>query len=145
MRTITQAAEELSVSRKKIYNEIERLNISTKKEGKNNYITDDDFNNIRQQIEDENQSTQERTRNVLERDRSMIGGSLSDREYVDLKERIEFLEQQIKAKDFQLNGLIQISYNLSKPKELPAPDEVAVTQTEEKIKKASWIKKIFKR
>jgi len=43
MRTITQVATELDVLRKKIYNEIEKLKINTKKESKNNYIEDKDF------------------------------------------------------------------------------------------------------
>jgi len=148
MRTITQAAEELKVSRKKIYNEIEKLNIVTTKEGKNNYISDEDYIKLKMRIKGQIEDTQERTRNVLERDRSMIGGNLSDREYVDLKERIGFLEeqinmkdQQIQAKDYQINGLIQSTFNLSKA--LKPADEVAVMKEEEE--KTSWFSKIFKK
>lgn len=152
MRTITQAAEQLNVSRKKIYNEIQKLNIETRKEGKNSYIPDDDFERlkarIREQMEEHAQSTQERTRNVLERDRSMIEGKLSDREYVDLKERIDFLEgqinikdQQLQAKDYQINGLIQSTFNLSKA--LKSGDEVAAT--EEKEERASFFGRIFRK
>lgn len=152
-RTITQAAKELNVSRKKIYNEIEKLKIQTEKEGKNNYISNDDFKLIEERIEEQTEeyidNTQERTKNVLERDRSMIGGTLTDREYVDLKERISFLEEQIntkdeqiKVKDYQLNGLLQSTFNLSKALNPSPSDEVAVTKDETKV---SWISKLFKR
>lgn len=152
-RTITEAAKELNVSRKKIYNEIEKLKITTEKEGKNNYLSDDDFKLIEERIEEQTEEyidkAQERTKNVLERDRSMIGGTLTDREYVDLKERISFLEEQIntkdeqiKVKDYQLNGLLQSTFNLSKALNPSHSDEVAVTKDETR---ASWISKLFKR
>lgn len=140
MRSITHAADELGVSRKKVYNEIERLNISTSKEGKNNYITDKDFGRIKQKIENENQSALNRVKNVLEHDRSMIGGNLSDREYIDLKERIAFLERQLNIKDGQINGLIQSNFNFSKAL-LPPVQEQAISVND--TKKVSWIKKIF--
>lgn len=153
MINITNASKELSVSRTKIYKEIERLKIKPIKKGKNNFISDDDFKQIKKHIVDEttvqnqyDSNTTERTKNVLGRDRSMIIGELSDREYVDLKERIQFLEEQIKtkdgqlqAKDFQINGLIQSNFNFSKS--LTPGNEIAVT--EEENKKDSWISRLF--
>jgi hypothetical protein len=157
MRTITQAAEELSVSRTKIYNEIKNLNIETQKEGKNNYLNEDDFKRIKIRIEEQNSSsTQERTKNVLERDRDMIGNNISDREYTDLKERIAFLEseiknknEQLKSRDYQINGLIQSNFNLSKAlpspiKESDAVDETATTEIKNE-EKESWLKRMFKK
>lgn len=146
MRTITQAAEELGVSRKKIYNDISKLNIDTNKDGKNNYISDDDFNSIKEYI---TKRAKERTKNVLERDRNMLGNNISDREYTDFKERIKFLEeqiqikdQQLQSKDYQINGLIKSTFNLTQALNPPL-EETAVSK--EEIKKSSWIKKIFKR
>lgn len=156
MRTITQAAEELNVSRTKIYNEIKNLNIETKKEGKNNYLNEDDFKRIKTHIEEQNSnSTQERMRDVLERDRDMIGNNISDREYTDLKERISFLEselkirnEELKARDYQINGLIQSNFNLSKAlpsaKEDPIENETAATDIKDE-KKESWFKRMFKK
>jgi hypothetical protein len=155
MRTITQTADDLNVSRKKIYNEIENLSIQTQKDGRNNYLPDDDFERIKSRIQEQNGNTQERTKNVLERDRDMIGNNISDREYTDLKERISFLEDEIKikneqinAKDYQLNGLIQSNFAFSKS--LPIPqnlnqDESAVTDITTDTEKKSWFKRIFKK
>jgi DNA-binding transcriptional regulator YhcF (GntR family) len=137
MRTITEASNQLGVSRKKIYNEVERLNIKTTKEGKNNYITDDDFERIKECITE--QSTRKRIMDVLERDRNMTEGHISDREYMDLKERITFLEEQIKAKDNQINGLIQSTFNFSNL--LQPGNEVAVTK--EPKEKKSWLSRLF--
>lgn len=157
MRTITQAADELNVSRTKIYNEIKNLNIETKKEGKNNYLNEDDFKRIKVHIEEQNgNNAKERIKDVLERDRDMIGNNISDREYTDLKERIAFLEgelkirnEELKSRDYQINGLIQSNFNLSKA--LPSPmkesdpiDEAATTKIENE-EKESWFKKIFKK
>ena len=155
MRTITQTAGELNVSRKKIYNEIENLSIQTQKDGRNNYLTDDDYERIKSRIWEQNSNTKERTKNVLERDRDMIGNNISDREYTDLKERISFLEDEIKikneqinAKDYQLNGLIQSNFAFSKS--LPIPqnlkqDESVVTDIATDTEKKSWFKRIFKK
>lgn len=159
MKTVTQAASELGVSRTKIYNEIEKLNINTKKVGKNNYIEDTDFEKIKEVVQSEmidveetfetHETAQERLKDVLERDRNILYGNISDREYTDLKERITFLEEQIKvkdeqinAKDYQINGLIQSNFNFSKALASPVTEE-AVTM--EEPKKLSWIKKIFKK
>ena len=161
MRTITEAANELNVSRKKIYNYIAKLGIQTVKNSNGNFIEDKDFNKLKVEIkasikEDVPEDVLERTRNVLERDRFMTGEHVSDREYSDLKERIEFLEsqisvkdeqlqtkdEQIKAKDGQINGLIQSNFNFSKAL-LPPVNEQAITVEEPENK--SWIKKIFKR
>lgn len=152
MKTITQVAEELNVSRKKIYNEVERLNIKTTKEGKNNYISIEDYNRIKERIEEQNkermQNNQERIKSVLERDRSMIRGNISDREYVDLKERISFLEgqlnikdEQLQAKDFQINGLIQSNINISKSLQAPSVD----LKTDIKEPKKSIFRKLLKK
>ncbi len=109
MRTVTQAATELGVSRTKIYNEIEKLNIITKKVSKNNYIEDVDFEKIKEIVHGEmvetnktNETVQERLKDVLERDRNALYGNISDREYTDLKERIKHLEQQLEKKDQQI-------------------------------------------
>lgn len=157
MRTITQAAEELNVSRTKIYNEIKNLNIETKKEGKNNYLNEDDFKRIKTHIEEQNaNSTQERMKDVLERDRDMIGNNISDREYTDLKERISFLEselkirnEELKARDYQINGLIQSNFNLSKALPSAKEDnsvesETATTDIKDE-KKESWLRRMFKK
>lgn len=157
MRTITQAAEELNVSRTKIYNEIKNLNIETKKEGKNNYLNEDDFKRIKEHIEEQNgHSAQERIKDVLERDRNMIGNNITDREYTDLKERISFLEselkirnEELKSRDYQINGLIQSNFNLSKALPSAKEDnsvesETATTDIKDE-KKESWFKRMFKK
>jgi len=144
MRTITQGANELGVSRKKIYNEIKKLKINTKKESKNNYIEDKDFLaikcDIQRQSENSSDCAQKRLGNVLERDRN----AMTDREYVDLKERILFLQKQIEIKDdqlqvknYQINGLLQNNLNMSKSLNLPM-DEIAVTTINHEIKKGFW-------
>lgn len=150
MRTITQVASELEVSRKKIYNEIEKLKIKTIKESKNNYIEDADFLMIKDNIEESKHSSdcaRERLRNVLERDRNVVENGIPDREYTDLKERILSLEdkinvkdKQLQAKDNQINGLIQINLNMTKALNPPA-DEIAATVAtviESNIKKSFW-------
>lgn len=147
MRTITQVADELEVSRKKIYNEIQRLKIVTIKESKSNYIEDKDFLVIKNYIQEQDNNTnsaKERMRNVLERDRELRNG-MSDREYTDLKERIASLEEQIKnkdeqlqARDNQINGLIQSNFNLTRALN-PPMDEMAAT-TIEPEKKGFWSK-----
>lgn len=78
--------------------------------------------------------------------RSMINGNLSDREYVDLKERISFLEkqlnikdEQIQEKDFQINELIQSRFKFYKT--LKSGDEYV----EKNQKKNSWISKLFRK
>ncbi|WP_035288613.1 hypothetical protein [Clostridium sp. KNHs214] len=78
----------------------------------------------------------------------MINGNLSDREYVDLKERISFLEKQlnikddqIQEKDFQINGLIQSTIKFYKT--LKSGDEYV--DVEENQKKESWISKLFRK
>jgi hypothetical protein len=144
MRTITQAANELGVSRKKIYNEIEKLNINTNKESKNNNIEDKDFLAIKCDIQGQTESSsdcaQKRLGNVLERDRN----AMTDREYIDLKERILFLEKQIEIKDeqlqvksYQLNGLLQNNLNMSKALNLPM-NEIAATTIDHEVKKGFW-------
>lgn len=144
MRTITQVANELGVSRKKIYNEIKKLEINTKKESKNNYIEDKDFLTIKCDIHGQAESSsdcaQKRLGNVLDRDRN----AMTDREYIDLKERILFLEKQIEIKDdqlqvknYQINGLLQNNLNMSKALNLPM-DEIAATTIEHEIKKGFW-------
>lgn len=151
MRTITQAAEELGVSRKKIYNEIERLKINTIKEGKSNYINESDFERIKSVIVIRSESNEsvpsDRLRNVLERDRYVSGEHVSDREYTDLKERIQSLEEQLKIKDqqlndrdLQINGLIQANINFSRAL---MPPETAITVQENKEK--PWYKKVFRK
>lgn len=84
--------------------------------------------------------------NELKMFRSMINGNLSDREYVDLKERISFLEkqlnikdEQIQEKDFQINGLIQNRFKFYKT--LKSGDEYV----EKNQKKNSWISKLFRK
>lgn len=147
MRTITQVADELGVSRKKIYNEIEKLKINTKKDGKSNYIEDKDFlaikSDIQEKTEENSTCTQERLRNVLERDRVLIRNGLTDREYTDLKERIVSLEEQLKikdeqlqSKDHQINGLIQSNYNLTRA--LNPPESEMAATTIEHEKKGFW-------
>lgn len=164
MRTITEASNELDVSRKKIYNYIKKLDIKTIKDSNGNFIEDKDFDKlkieIKASIKDNNkdemtENVRERAKNVLERDRSIVMGKISDREYVDLKDRIMFLEnqlgvkdkqiqvkdEQIRAKDGQINGLIQSNYNFSQA--LLPPPEQAITV--EEAPKESWIKRKFKR
>jgi hypothetical protein len=123
MRTITKAAEELEVSRTKIYTLIDKLNITTKRGSKTNLIEDEDYIKIKkiilneridtvgtidtnnETIETDNKTDEtisERLKNVIERDRNNIYGNVTDREYTDLKERIQQLEQQIDRKDQQL-------------------------------------------
>lgn len=153
MRTITEVSNELGVSRKKIYNEIVKLKIETNKDGKNNFISDNDFERIKERVTERNKehigNAKERTKNVLERDRNMIEGHISDREYVNLKERIEFLEQQInikdeqiQAKDLQINGLIQSTFNFSKVLQI---ENSEVASTKEPEEKKSWISKLFRK
>lgn len=148
MRTITQVAEELKVSRRKIYDENEKLGIKTIKEGRNSFVTDTDFLKISKDLETYKETfgnAKERVSNVLERDRNIIENHISDREYTDLKERITSLEEQLKmrdeqfikqlqskdeqiqAKDYQINGLIQSNFNFTKALNLPL-EEVAVTK-----------------
>lgn len=151
MRNITKASRELGVSRTKVYKEIKTLKIQSVKNGKNNLISDEDFYRIKDHIEAENEqqgNTSKRIKDVLERDRSMINGNLSDREYVDLKERISFLEKQlnikddqIQEKDFQINGLIQSTFKFYKT--LKSGDEYV--DVEENQKKNSWISKLFRK
>lgn len=115
MRTITKAADELGVSRTKIYSLIEKLSITTKRGSKNNLIEDSDYEKIKEIILSEksdaeetketdntNGTIEERLKNVLNRDRNVLYGNVSDREYTDLKERITQLEQQIDRKDKQI-------------------------------------------
>jgi hypothetical protein len=136
MRTITQVANELVVSRKKIYNEIKNLKINTKKESKNNYVEDNDFLIIKCDIQEQTQNSskcaEERLKNVLERDRNVMDHKINDREYTDLKERIFSLEEKIKikdgqlqAKDHQINGLIQINLNTTKTLNSSSDDKSA--------------------
>lgn len=157
MRTITQAAEELNVSRKKIYNEIEKLNIKTQKEGKNNYLIEDDFERIKVHIEKQTNNVQERLKNVSEHERDINRNNISDREYTNLKETISFLQdqlkakdeqlkikdEQIKSKDYQISGLIQSTFNFSKM--LNPPTEQALSNLEKDEKKVSWFKSMFKK
>jgi hypothetical protein len=156
MRTITQAADELQVSRKKIYNEIKKLNVNTKKDSKSNYIQDKDFITIKYDIQEKPQNNSkcaeersgtvpERDRNVPERSRN-VQWNITDREYTDLKERIFSLEEKIKikdsqlqAKDHQINGLIQINLNTTKALNLPM-DEMATTVIDPDNKKSFWSK-----
>jgi hypothetical protein len=178
MKSITEASSELDVSRTKIYGLINKLNIKTKKISKNNLIEDIDFDNIKKIILDErneltmysstsgtNKTPNERLKDVLDRDRNILYNKVSDREYTDLKERISFLEKQmktkdeqlttkdvqIKEKDYQLNGLIQSNFNLTKSlsssKTLNIEDELSVTDIDIKKngEKKSWFKKIFRR
>lgn len=146
MKTITQTAEDLGVSRKKIYNEIEKLNIQTIKDGKNNFLNDTDYIRIKEQIEEQQQCTKERIKNVLERDRDMIGNNVSDREYTDLKEQINFLkkqldekDEQLKAKDYQINGLIQSNFNFSKALN---PPETSISEVDNS--RSGFFKNLFK-
>lgn len=150
MRTITQAADQLGVSRKKIYNEIDKLNIKTVKAGKNNYIEDADYFRIKATISNTRDTEvnvqRERLENVIERDRYVTGNNISDREYTDLKEMIESLkeqlkikDEQIKSKDNQINGLIQSNLNFARLLNPPI-EEVATTVEPKK----SFFSKIFK-
>jgi DNA-binding transcriptional MerR regulator len=180
MRTITKAAEELNVSRTKIYNLIEKLDITTKRGSKNNLIEDDDYEKIKEFIENErfdseetsetvepNNTIQDRMRNVLDRDRNVLYGNVSDREYTDLKERIKQLEQQIDRKDQQIQeqsgqlmeamkanttliesnkelNMVTSQLNIMVYKTLSAPNaEESITVDNEKD--SSWLKKIFKK
>lgn len=171
MKSITETSSELGVSRTKIYGLINKLNIKTKKISKNNLIEDIDFETIKNFILDEqngltqnsstsgtSQTSNERLKDVLDRDRNILYNKISDREYTDLKERICFLENQIKAtdvqikeKDYQLNGLIQSNFNLTKslssPKNINIEDETAVTDVDIKknVKKESWFKRVFQK
>lgn len=70
--------------------------------------------------------------------------TLTDREYVDLKERILFLEKQIEIKDeqlhmknYQINGLHQNNLNMSKALNLPI-NKIAATPIDHEIKKSFW-------
>lgn len=112
--TITKAAEELNVSRTKIYSLIKKLSIETKKVSKENLISDNDFKKLEEiilneqyELNEENNTNQtnqttSRMKNVIDRDRNNIYGNISDREYTDLKERIKQLESQIDRKDQQI-------------------------------------------
>jgi len=158
MRTITQAAEELKVSRRKIYDENEKLGIKIIKEGRNSFITDADFLKISKDLKNHNEmfgNVKERLDSVLERDRYTLNEKVTDREYTDLKERISFLEkqignkdenlkdqlkikdEQIQAKDNQINGLIQSNFNLTRVLS-PPMDEVAATIIQPEIKRGFW-------
>ena len=141
MHTITEAASELNVSRKKIYNHIFKLGIVTIKDSKGNYIKDDDFELLKADVL---KDVRERAEHIVERDRDMLGNNISDREYTDLKERIRFLQdqliikdKQIQDKDYQLNGLIQTNINFTKLLDHPKYIDVS--------KKPSIFKKIFNR
>lgn len=150
MRTITQASNELGVARRKIYEEIEKLQIKVTKEGRNSCLSDHDYLRIELDLQQNINVQKERLNNVLERDRYTNSNNISDREYTDLKERISSLEQQIKikdeqiqtkdeqlqAKDYQLNGLIQSNLNITKALN-PPRDEMAAT-TIEPERKSFW-------
>lgn len=171
MRTITKAAEDLGVSRTKIYSLIERLDIKTKRGSKTNRIEDADFEKMRQIILDEKSdaenSPKERLNEVLQRDRNLLYNDVSDREYTDLKERIEQLEKQIDIKDQQLkeqsgqltdamkanSTLVESNTELSRVttqlnlmvyKALKSPSS-EVAATVELNKESSWFKRIFKK
>jgi len=165
MRTITQVAEELKVSRRKIYDENGKLGIKTIKEGRNSFITDADFLKISRDLEtykDTFSNVKERVGNVLERDRNIIYSNMSDREYTDLKERITSLEEQLKmrdeqfikqlqskdeqiqTKDYQINGLIQSNFNFTKALNPPL-EEVAVTKETKQVKQNIFSKLFRKR
>ena len=144
MRKKMQVTNELGVSKKKIYKDIEKLNINIKKESKNNYIEDKDFLAIKCDIKGQTENSvdcaQKRLGNVLERDRK----AMTDREYIDLKERILFLQNQIEIKDEQIqvnnkqiNGLLQNNLNMSKALNLPI-NEIAATTIKSEIKKGFW-------
>lgn len=152
MRSISDAAKDLQVSRTKIYTLIKNCNFETKDTLNKKYIKDEDFEKMKEIISYENSDNQFnkdnlineikssktvklnssnetvspdnthnthktakketdtpetsnpeiRLNNILNRDRYIINSNISDREYVDLKERIDFLESQLHVKDHQL-------------------------------------------
>jgi flagellar capping protein FliD len=166
MRTITQVAEELVISRKRVYSLIQRLNIKTTKDGRNNFIENNEFERIKNEvINSKDNNIKKRLKNVLERDVYVTGGGISDREYTDFKEQITFLQEklkskdeqlkmrdeqfigqlqvkdeQIKSKDYQINGLIQSNFNFTKALNPPF-EEVAVT----KEVRENFFSRIFKK
>jgi hypothetical protein len=166
MRTVTQVAEELVISRKRVYSLIQKLSIKTTKDGRNNFIDDNEFERIKNEvINSKGNNIKERLKNVLERDGYVTGDRISDREYTDFKEQITFLQEklkskdeqlkmrdeqfigqlqvkdeQIKSKDYQINGLIQSNFNFTKALNPPF-EEVAVT----KEVRESLFSRIFKK
>jgi DNA-binding transcriptional MerR regulator len=160
MRTITEAANELNVSRKKIYNYIAKLSIDTTKNSSGNYIKDEDFVTLKEQIllshnngvPLDERNVPEHEKDVPERNTDNIH-NLSNREYKDLKERIHFLEDQLKAKDMQLKdkdmqitGLIQSNINFSKALNPPKGDDlINIDTNSDDDNHISWIKRIFKK
>lgn len=134
VRNITEAAQELNISRRTLYNRIEELEIKTTKEGKNSYISDEDFNKLKERVNreitvdsthvqehvptrDEHVNIHERMKNILAKDH--MEGYVSKKDYEELKsklealeieikksyqDRIESLENQLKEKDKQLTA-----------------------------------------
>lgn len=167
MLSITKAAEELRVSRTKIYTLINKLGIETKKISKENRISSEDFEKIKKIVSSEQETEDtlnERMKEVINRDRNNIYNNVSDREYTDLKERIKQLEKQIDKKDQQIQdqseqimeslkansslvesnkelNVINSNLNIMVYKTLKPPmNEVSVDKEDN-----SWIKKIFKK
>lgn len=177
MKSITKAADELGVSRTKIYTLLKNLDIETKKISKENLISDEDFKRIQEyvlneqyeldkensdEIKESSDIGKERIKGMIDRDRNMFYGKISDREYSDLKERIQQLEtqidrkdQQLKEKDVQLNeslkaNTINSQLNFMIMKTLPQVSqadnvvEVSVDKAEAKEHK-SFLKRFWNR
>lgn len=174
MLSITKAAEELGVSRTKIYTLINKLGIETKKVSKENRISNEDFERIKkivlsEQDEDEEieETANERMKEVINRDRNNVYNNVSDREYTDLKERIKQLEKQIDKKDQQIqdqagqimeslkanSGLVESNkelnvinsnLNIMVYKTLNPPMN-EISVDKEENEDNSWIRKIFKK
>lgn len=173
MKSITKAAEELGVSRTKIYTLLKNSKIETKKVSKENLISDEDFEKIKKIVLNEsneqlnsdetNELVDERMKNILDRDRNNIYSNISDREYTDLKERIRQLEQQIDRKDKQIqeqseqlieslkanSNLIESNSQLNimvyKTLNPPQSNECIVEVAVDKSENDSWIKRFFKK
>lgn len=155
MRSITQVVEELNVSRNKIYSEIKRLDIQTVKRGRNNYIQDADFDRLKRIINsgnvpanhDAGPPVSERAKKVIRHDRDVYprAAAFTGREYGDLKETIETLQEQLHKKDDQIQALMQTNYVLVNKFNvmLPSPvmNEVAVTAEPHEAKK-SFVRKL---
>lgn len=107
MRNITDAAEELSISRRTIYNRIEELNIKTIRQGKNSLLKDTDFEKIKEHMQSEapinathvnahvNSRVKEHVKNIIAQDKN-TEGYVSLKEYEELKQKLENLESYLK-------------------------------------------------
>jgi DNA repair exonuclease SbcCD ATPase subunit len=103
MRNITDAAEELSISRRTIYNRIEELNIKTIRQGKNSLLKDTDFEKIKERVKSEapinathvNDHVNEHVKTIIAQDKN-TEQYVSLKEYEELKQKLENLESSLK-------------------------------------------------